>query len=378
MVFATSAWHVISASIVLLVGMVIALAAGRKFGMTTPGRVLFLYVWHSVFCVLYANVVLESGGDALDYYQLSLDPNPEFSVGTESVSYFAHLFSSMLGFSFLGVSFVFNIFGALGLLAFDSALRSVVDGNGVRVRWLSTLIVLLPSVSFWSAAIGKDSIAFMAAGLALWASLSMPRRFGVMVLAATSMFVVRPHMAGLLIVAIAASQIISSRISLAWRLGLAAVALGSAAIVVPFALDYAGLGDAGTASDIGQYIESRQSYNREGGGGINIAELSLPMQLFAFLFRPLPFEAVNGFALAASVENAILLALFAAGAWGMLRKGGGHALPNRAFLWIYCCSAWLLLAMVTANLGISLRQKWMFLPMLLCILICYVGKARSR
>jgi hypothetical protein len=188
---------------------------------------------------------------------------------------------------------------------------------------------------------------------------------------------VRPHISALLIIAIALSQVVSSRSSVAWRTFLVVIALSTAAAVVPFAMQYAGLGETGVTSDIGEYIEIQQGYNQDGGGGINIAQMSLPMQLFSYMFRPLPFEANSGFALAAAMENVILLGLFVAGIWCMLRRRGGHALPNQSFLWIYCCSAWLLLAMVTANLGISVRQKWMFLPMLLCILICYVGKARS-
>jgi len=36
------------------------------------------------------------------------------------------------------------------------------------------------------------------------------------------------------------------------------------------------------------------------------------------------------------------------------------------------------LAMTTANLGIAIRQKWMFAPMLIFLLISLVGKNRNH
>jgi hypothetical protein len=377
MAYASSAWDVFSATLVLLAGVLVTLSVGRRFG-TRPKWGFFLYVWHTVLCVFYAKLVMEHGGDAADYYMASLEPSPEFSIGTQGVNYFTHIFSVYFGFSYLGVFLVYNIFGVIGLLAFDAVLRTVTRGRSRFLRWLAIVIVLLPSISFWSAAIGKDSIAFMATSLVLWASMSMPRRSWLMTLGIGCMFLVRPHMAAMMLLALAASVVVSSKIPWKWRIVLASMALSAAAVAVPFTIRYAGLNDATDAAGVEEYIHTHQGYNQQGGGGVDIADMSLPMQLFTYVFRPLPLEARDVFGLAASLDNIVLLVLAVLGIWGMLRRRGNNvALKSRAFLWIYSIGAWLMLAPITANLGISVRQKWMFVPMLICLLICSVRDRRG-
>ncbi|MFJ4291638.1 hypothetical protein ACIP1U_17900 [Cupriavidus sp. NPDC089707] len=378
MEYASSAWHVLSATLVLLAGALVTVSMGRKFG-TGPKWGLLLYAWHTIFCIFYAKLVMETGGDAADYFEASLAPSPEFAIGTHAVTYFTHIFTSYLGLSYLGVFLVFNIFGTIGLLAFDAVLRTVTAGRSRFLQGLAMVIVLLPSVSFWSAAIGKDSVAFMATSLALWASLSMPRRNWLMIIAIACMFLVRPHIAAVMILSLAAAMVISAKMAWKWRLALVSVAMVATAAVVPFTMQYAGLGEAKDAATIEAYIETRQGYNQQGGGGIDIAGMSLPMQLFTYVFRPLPYEANGIFGLAASLDNVVLLLLAVLGIWGMIhRRGSRVILKNQAFLWIYCLGAWLILAPMTANLGISVRQKWMFVPMLVCLLICSIRERQVR
>ena len=146
--------------------------------------------------------------------------------------------------------------------------------------------------------------------------------------------------------------------------------------LVPFALRYTGVGEVVDVESLTTYIDKRQSYNTEGGGGIDIASMSLPMQLFSYLFRPVIFEARNVFALAASLDNLLLLGLFVVGGFALLRGGKSGLSENRTFMWAYALGSWLVLAMTTANLGIALRQKWMFVPMLIFLLISVIGRSR--
>src|SRR5690606_5366738 len=109
-------------------------------------------------------------------------------------------------------------------------------------------------------------------------------------------------------------------------------------------------------------------------GGIDISRMSLPMKLFTYLFRPMPFEAHNLPAFAASLDNLVLLVLVVGGMAAMLRRNATTALEaNRAFLWLYVLASWVILASTTANLGISVRQKWMFLPMLVYLMLSVMG-----
>ncbi|SFM82613.1 hypothetical protein [Marinobacter pelagius] len=372
----SSAYHVLSASFIFFLGAAISATIGRKFNVS-PVKSLGLYGWHTFFSLFYCWYVLRSGGDAIAYFRHGLFWSGEIGVGTSAVRAMAALLVSGIGLSILGTFLVFNIFGQIGLLAFWGSLKEATQDKPWRIRWLATLIIFLPSVSFWTSALGKDAISFMATGLALWSSLNLSRRGLLMAFAIGAMFIVRPHMAGLMVTAIAIAALVDSNASLIKKVLLGIGAAGVAAALVPFALRYAGVGEVVDVESLTEYIDKRQSYNTEGGGGVDIASMSLPLQLFTYLFRPLLFEARSVFGLAAALDNLILLGLFLFGGMALLRGRKTGLGENRVFLWAYALGAWLILSMTTANLGIALRQKWMFAPMLIFLFISVIGRKRS-
>lgn len=376
MSFFESSADVLSALAVFVVGLGICWRVGRAFGV--PSRLAVgLYVWHTILCLLYAWFVMTDGGDALRYFANSLAPTGGFKLGTWAVVHLVSLFSAGLGLSFLGVSLVFNIIGAVGLLALYGALRLAVRGKSLLLRRAALLIVLLPSVSFWSSGIGKDPISFTAASLALWAALDLRRRSGLMALAIASMLFVRPHMAGLMVIALMLALTIHARLPVMHRLVFGLITAVAASALVPFAMEYSGLGVETDFERVMEFVETRQGYNLHGGGAVDISSMSLPMKFFTYLFRPLPFEANSVFQLAASLDNVVLLILFVFAASSVLKGGRPAIHSDRIFLWCYALSAWVILAITTANLGISVRQKWMFVPVLLFLLLSVTGKLRS-
>ncbi|WP_199748548.1 hypothetical protein [Candidimonas sp. SYP-B2681] len=369
--------HLASALLVFLAGLFITLSIGKRLQLPQR-RTLLLYMWHSLFCVVYAVYAITNGADALVYYIKAMNGEFMLSVGTGAVVSIATLFVTGLNLSFLGACLLFNIFGSIGLLAFDASLRATTVDKSALVRRFATLIVFLPSISFWTSALGKDSLAFMATGLALWSAMNLKRRALLMVAAVGIMLLVRPHIAGIMVIALTGSLVFQKSIPLPQRMLLGGVALAATAAMIPFALNYAGVGEGAGAEDLASYVEQRQSVNTQGGSSIDISSMSLPMQLYSYLFRPLPFEAGSIFALAASADNLLLLFLIVAGSFKMLKRNKQVSDTNRTFLWIYSLLSWLVLAMTTANLGISVRQKWMFAPMLILLFISVLGKSRQR
>ena len=372
----SSVWHVFSALLVFIIGAFVCYYLGKSFSVNR-GKRLSLYAWHTIFCFVYCWYVLKNGGDAVSYYYWGESTNWEFRVGTQSVEILAGVLISGFGLSFLGVFLVFNIFGTVGLLAFDGALKIASSGKSKAVRLLAALIPFLPSISFWSSALGKDAIAFMATGLALWSAMNLSKRGLLMAFAVTVMLLVRPHIAGIMILALIVSAVFDSRVSLLGKIGLSSVSLAVAAVMLPFALRYAGLGEDITIESVTGYVEKRQSYNMDGGGGVDIAALSLPEQLFTYLFRPIVFEARSVFDFAAAIDNLLLLGLSVVGLYSLFRGRSSGLGENRIFMWAYAFGVWLILAMTTANLGIAMRQKWMFVPILVFLLVSLTGRRRQ-
>lgn len=371
-----SPWSVISAFIVFLLGVFFTAKSSSYFKLK-KSRGLLIYIWHTLFCFIYLLYSLSNPADSTAYYKKALSGQFNFEFGTAAIDSLTSILVHGFGFGILSCFLVFNIFGTLGLLAFDGALRYATQYKSRFFKRLATLIIFLPSVSFWSSAIGKDAISFMAMGLALWAALQLNKRVWLMVLAVFLMLMVRPHMAGMMVIALAMSVMFDKKSSMLKRIALGAVAIAGAAAMVPFALEYAGVSDPSSSEALMDYVEKRQSYNMEGGGGVDIANMSLPMQLFTYMFRPIVFEARSITALAAAIDNLILLYLFIVGFYALIKKKSQKFTENRKFMWVYVILAWIVLAMTTANLGIAIRQKWMFAPILIFLLISLVGKNKS-
>lgn len=370
-------WHIISAIIIFILGFLITIKIKNKLNLKSSISIL-LYLWHSFFCLFYLWYSLSNSADATRYYSKALSGNITFSFGTAGVDYFTTLLVQGLGLSYLGCFLIFNLIGSIGLLYFYKILNIATLNSPKSIKNLSLIIIFLPSISFWSSAIGKDAISFLSVCLALWAALELNRRHFLMFIAISLMLLVRPHMAGLMVIGLSISSFFDKKSSLIKKLLMVLFSIIIASVLIPYALNYAGLKDEITSDTLMDYIESRQGSNLEGGSSVDIASMSLPMQLFTYLFRPILFEARSVFSLFAAIDNLILIYLFIAGGMSFFknRKIKLNENQNRIFMWTYSILSLLILSMTTANLGIALRQKWMFVPVLIFLLISSIKEKK--
>ncbi|UOE80912.1 hypothetical protein LTQ03_05875 [Vibrio splendidus] len=347
-----------------------------KFFQVSNKIGFMLYAYHLFFGLVYLVFVSNFGGDAIGYFIQSLETTlRDFQPGTIAVEYLTAFFSRA-GFSVVGVFTVFNIFGFIGLLAFYACLDEVTIHSSRRLKQLVLLIVFLPSISFWSAGLGKDAISFMAMGLALYAALDFYKRVPLLILAIAFMLFVRPHIAGMMLIAVVFSAALSREIPFTARVIIGFLGFGLATVMIPFALNYAGVNE--DASNLGQYIDARASSNQGGGSSLDIASLPLPLKMFTYLFRPLPFEARSITTLLAAIDNMVILYLSYVAFKVRATIRGIALLGNRVFMWSYVLIAWVLLSMTTANLGIAMRQKWMFAPILIFLLISIIAASDGK
>lgn len=370
--FASTAWETFSLAGVFLIGLALAPWMCRVLGVTMRHG-LTLYLWHSLFCVVYILYSMGNPADAIRYFTLSLTWDQPPNYGTRFVIFFSSVFTQGLGLSYGGLFFVYNILGSIGLIAFSAALREVIVGKSHNARKVAAILPFLPGFSFWSTAIGKDSIAFFGVGLICWAAASPYRRFPAILVSFVAILTVRPHIAGFLIIALALAFALARHGAPVTKLLINSLVLPSAVAVVALAFRYIGLEDL---DGLTEYVEERQSYNTEGGSSVNIANASVPMRLFMYAFQPL-FLSVDGvFGLVVSFENLVLLGLFLGAMVSVIKRGSSMSRFQWLFFLIYVALSWLVLANTTANLGIAIRQKTMFTPMLLMLILSYLPNTR--
>ncbi len=364
-------------------GLVLSLLLSKWLKISTKMGV-FLYIWHTVFSFIYFNYILNYGGDAFDYYlkSLTIDNNETlqgYYLGSGMIVRLVEPFSSLLTMPFIAVNLLFNIFGSIGLLAFYASLMYAVGDRGKYGKILARIIVLLPSISYWTSAVGKDSLFFMGVGLLLWSYISLRERLAYAITSLLIIFLVRPHMGGLIIASLVMSIFFKKNVNIAYRTAILASSLGLLFALFPYITKYVGLNDASSSSDVMEYIETRQEYNQSGGGGIDISQMSYPMKMFTYMFRPLPNEAASFSSLMASVDNTFILIVFCFGFYWFFKNNNINK-RNYYFLIIYGVLGWSILAMTTANLGIAVRQKWMIIPFFFFVFLfsMYSYKKRTR
>lgn len=374
------AWGVITASLTFLFGLLLTVVFSRRFSVPSK-RAVLIYLWHTLFCVLYVIYARSNTADANGYFYRSLEPG-SMAVGTQFVTALASFFTRFLGFSYLGIFLVFNWIGSMGVVTLYGSLRHVTRRSSRHLRLMAFAVVFLPSVSFWSAALGKDAIAFTSATLFLWSALSFKSRLRLCAFAVVLMLCVRPHMAGIMVIAVAVSLAVSREVKPLARLSLAVVTIAAASAAIPFALRYAGIEETASFQEVAGYVESRQSANLGGGSSIDISSMSLPEQVFTYLFRPLPHEARGFSSLLSATENMLLLLLLGSAVFVVARRWTSvwRAWPKEgssSMLVVYSFAGSALLAMVTSNLGIAVRQKWMVMPILIYLVFFCLASRRA-
>jgi len=116
----------------------------------------------------------------------------------------------------------------------------------------------------------------------------------------------------------------------------------------------------------------------DGGGAVDISSMSVPVRVATYLFRPFPHEARSIPQLAASADNLILIFVFVAVLVGIFVRRSVRQLDLNYFALTYSALALFVLAMTTANLGIAVRQKWMFVPVLLFFWVSVIGSGQRQ
>lgn len=358
---------------ILIISYMIVLLVGVK-EKKDIGKVTLLFLWHTFFSVVYFVFSLFNVSDATNYYKKSvINTVFEFYPGTPFVSFLASFVSQGLDASYLNTTLFFNLIGSVGLVLLYLSIKNYLKA----FPWYWFLILFTPSMSFWSASLSKDSVSFFAACLFLYAVTTGKRTTLLIALAFFAMFMVRPHVGALILASYVVYFILRARLHIIFKLITIPVIISGLLLSISFVEEYIGLDDT-SVDGYSDYVTGRESANSYGGSSIDISSMSYPMKMFTYIFRPLPFEAHNITSLITSIENVILMFAFLA----LLFKAKFNLKPfikdENLWLFTYFFLTSSILALTTANLGIATRQKWMFMPVLIYLLIYIFYEYRAK
>lgn len=335
--------------------------------------------------------VYQSRGDAFAYHEVGVELSGRFRSGSFDVggrqfsdSAFLEILTgivyTIIGPTKIGGFIFFSWLGFIGLACFYRAFTIAVPEG--RKRTYARLLFFLPSLVFWPSSIGKESwmtlcIGVAALGAARLLSGKTVRGLVITGIGLWSAGIVRPHVAGLLAVSIAAGFALRptpprfrSIAPVAKVVSLAAVALVAGLLVVQ-ANEFLRKSHIDTSEGIGSVLESVA--DRTGQGGSQYAPpifdspARAPAAVVTVLYRPTLIEAHNSQALASAAEGTFLLL------YSVWRIRWGFAalqlMRKRSYVTfsIVLVGAFIFVLSSFSNFGLLTRERIQLLPMYLVL-----------
>lgn len=368
--------------IVGLIGILIsALSYFIAFPRPAPGDgKLFascaaLHILASVGYWQYAQI---NGADTIlyyaDAYRMAQLPT---ETGTIFVTQFVQVIKTRIGGSYLDYFILFQSFGMIGIACVIRSFGEVTADLGeTLLPWMKALL-FLPGLHFWTSAIGKDSALFLAVALSIWAMINIERRFPALILALVIMYPVRPHIAAISVIALIVTLTFDARTKLVLKIPLGAIAMAGAFFTLRTVQDTFRIENLDYGS-ITNFIADKQAYGMGTQAGAVLTELPFPLKIASLLFRPFFFDAGGADGLISSFENIVWLFMFGT---FVVRAPTLFRLASKIVYVRYCLiftiTLIVLLSLITYNVGLGLRQKYMVMPAVLLLFVTLISYRRS-
>ncbi len=275
-----------------------------------------LFLYHLMIGLIYGAYVLTLKGDAVMFWSSpalrSFSTNwPDlFEPGSKFIYFLTFPFSQVLKLNYWTGCVIFSTIGFIGIMYFFSLMVRHVEFNptifGIKIF---PLIFFLPNLHFWSVGIGKDAVVFFSITLFFY-SISRRLNWVGLFSALFITYYVRPHMAFILILAVAISSVLSSEMKLWPRTIIILLMLSGSYFILDDLIAYLKIEDLsyGSLEELGN---TKMYYLSRGETGSKIDMGSYPFlyKIFTFFYRPLFYDINNALAIVASFENLIYLLL---------------------------------------------------------------------
>ena len=321
------------------------------------------------------------------FWEGSFHTGFESLSGSDFIRFLTGIVYTIIGPNQLGGFLVFSWLGFWGLFMFYRAFQLCIPEGATRTY--AKLVFFLPSLVFWPSSIGKEAWMMFSLGIAAYGVATALQKSSVrgLVIAGLGMWLAalaRPHVAGLLGVALVIGFVVRrSRIELG-HLAPVVKGLSVCLVVVVAALLVARtdrfLRDESridTSGGVGSVLTEVSERTGQGGSefapSILQSPLRAPVAVPTVLFRPLVFDAHNVQSLIAAVEGTFLLLLsvlrisWIVGALRSFRRW-----PYVAFAFAFT-GLFVIAFSSVANFGLLARERVQLLPLYLVLLCVRTG-----
>ncbi len=340
-----------------------------------------------------AGVYSRGGGEVASnlrsgIFDLSVPSLAGRGVETERIAQVVGIVYTFTGVSRYAAAFVFAFICFAGQVFMWRAFHQAVP-EGDHRRY-AVLVLFLPSMLFWPSSIGKEALMVGCIGLVSYGAAQIlgdrARVSGIafFLAGAVGLFLIRPHMALIAIVALGVASAIgtlsgmrvsgSSRRTFV-RLAALLVLIGAAAVATSGLSRFFAEGKTDDEAGVSSVLERTQAQTQTGGSEFTPVAVSTPLDVPAatvtVLFRPFPWEARNTNGVIASLEGIVLGCLFVVGYRRIITWF--RVAPNRPYLVfaVTYAAVFIVAFSYIANFGILARQRTQMLPLILTLIAMY-------
>jgi hypothetical protein len=368
----------VSIAAILLSIVAISFGCSR---VTTYRLLLFtvLLVVHLLASIYYYQYSQMEIADASAYYY---DPYHwgalPWGVSTKFVVQLCYVLKVGFHASYLDCFLVFQWFGFAGLMIMARVFDEIQASIGVPEHRSYYMLLFLPSVNFWTSAIGKDAPMFFAVALCVWAMMNLRKRFFYFTVALVIMVLFRAHLALMAAVSVAGASLFGSSKSLGAKIAFMAVALAGIALTSGAVQSSFGVNPTDPSS-VSAWLEQQNAVFATLGGTTSLGNASYPMRVVSLLFRPLFIDAQGILGIIASFENLGAVAFFLY-ALSNFRDVAHLArrVPFVRFVLIFAFVLLFSMTLVYYNVGLGLRQRVMAYPMIFAVMVSLWSMRHKR
>ncbi len=343
----------------------------RTFLNVSQVRTNLIYFYHTIFMFIRYYYGETYSDDGPSYYLwATTDIYNEMKLKSHFyLVFFIKILNEYLFLKYIHVCLVFNIIGSIGFLFIVSVLQNVINRNYSNIeRVMILFFILVPSLNFYTSAIGKDTIIITAASIFLYSILRINQRMILLIISILIIFIIRPYIGFFIIVSSIIFYLFNLfKFSFIFNL-ISLTFLGLFIILLPFTFLSEYRINIFDINFILSFIENRQVIHQKASTYTDLSNMFFLFRPLNYIFRPFIFEIDSIFTAIVAIENLFLMFLFS---YYIFKIKVKKIIQNNVLLFILIFSLVLLifLSNVTAVLGIAVRQKWLILIFLFYLFI---------
>ncbi len=346
-----------------------------------------LWMYHLLFGIIYYTyIVYGPGGDSLGYYitsnELSLSQAWSLFIINGPGTYAMYLLNTIPTkfFSFFSMTLLYTLIGYIAFVLYYLLFNNLIKFNSRLGKFrIFPLIFFLPNLHFWSAGLGKDTLLFFCIAGFLYSIQNITKRVFFMIFVLSLSYLIRPHITIFLIAAYGLGYTLDRGLKFYQKILIILVFIGAFIFLFDNVMAYLKIEDLSTDA-LNEFSESRVGNlsRASTGSSVDISNYPFPLKIFTFLYRPLFFDINGVLAIIASFENLLLLIL----SFKLIKSNPIKTYRNGSYLikgsFLFLIMGVISFSLILGNLGIMLRQKNMFLPILLFLCLYSISEKYRR